>query len=110
VYDTEGFGAVPVLDAVVVADEESGAVTVFAVNRHQQEELSVDVDVRACPSLGAGEHVALFDADPDAVNTAEQPDRVVPRRGDEVKIVDGRATVVLPPLSWNMVRLAPAPA
>jgi alpha-L-arabinofuranosidase len=104
-YDTAGYGDVPLLDAVVVADDESGAVTLFAVNRDQREELSLDVDVRACPSLAGGEHVAVHDADPDAVNTAEQPDRVTPRRLDDVKVDGGHATVVLPPLSWNMVRL-----
>ena len=99
----------PVLDAVAVADAESGAVTLFAVNRDQRQELSVEVDLRACPSLVGGEHVAVYDGDPDAVNTMERPDRVAPRRLDDVKVVDGHATVVLAPLSWNMIRLQSSP-
>jgi alpha-N-arabinofuranosidase len=105
VYETAAQGDVPVLDVVAVRDDESGAVTLFAVNRDQHEELALDVDVRACPALAAGEHVAVHDPDPDAVNTAEQPGRVAPRHLDDVKVDDGHATALLPPLSWNMIRL-----
>jgi alpha-N-arabinofuranosidase len=105
VYETAGLGEVPVLDVVALRDEESGDVTLFAVNRDQQQELTLDVDVRACRTQGTGEHIAVHDDDPDAVNTAEHPDRVSPRRLDDVKVNDGHATAVLPPLSWNMIRL-----
>jgi alpha-N-arabinofuranosidase len=105
VYEAAVQGEVPVLDAVAVHDEETCAVTLFAVNRDQGRELAIDVDLRAFPGLTGGEHVAVHDADPDAVNSAEQPDRVMPRRLDPPKVIDGHATVILPPLSWNMVRL-----
>jgi len=77
----------------------------FAVNRDQREELTLDVDLRAFPGLVTGEHVAIHDAEPDAVNTADQPDRVAPRRLGDIKVADGRATAVLPALSWSMIRL-----
>jgi hypothetical protein len=32
---------------------------------------------------------------------------VTPRRLDEMKVADGQAGVVLPPLSWSMLRLRP---
>jgi alpha-L-arabinofuranosidase len=105
VHETRTHGEVPVLDVTAVRDEESGTVTLFAVNRDQREELTLDVDLRACPGLATGEHVAIHDADPDAVNTADQPNRVAPRRLDDVKVVDGHVTAVLPALSWSMIRL-----
>ena len=52
-----------------------------------------------------GSHVAVFDADGSAVNSADQPERVQPRRLDDMKVTDGHATAVLPPLSWSMIRL-----
>jgi alpha-L-arabinofuranosidase len=104
-HETPLQGEVPTLDVTAVRDEESRAVTVFAVNRDQREELSLDLDLRACAGLLSGEHLAISDADPDAVNTADAPDRVTPRRLDDVKVVDGRATATLPALSWNMIRL-----
>jgi alpha-L-arabinofuranosidase len=104
-HQTPAQGEVPILDVVAMHDAESGAVTLFAVNRDQRQELSLDVDLRGCPGLASGEHVAIHDSDPDAVNTAEQPHRVTPRRLDDVKVVDGHAKAVLPRLSWNMIRL-----
>jgi alpha-N-arabinofuranosidase len=46
-YETSWFGDVPVLDAVAVHHEDTGEVTLFAVNRGQSEELSVEIDTRA---------------------------------------------------------------
>jgi alpha-L-arabinofuranosidase len=105
VYDTAQHGEVPLLDAVAVADPDHGSVTVFAVNRDQHLQAAVELDLRGFPALIGGDHVAVCDDNPDAVNTAEQPDRVTPRRRDDVKVSDGQATLVLPPLSWNVVRL-----
>ncbi|GIF46088.1 alpha-N-arabinofuranosidase [Asanoa ferruginea] len=106
VYETAAHGPVPVLDAVAVQGEDS--VVLFAVNRDQRQELTLDVDLRALPSLAVAEHVALFDDDPDAVNDATNPDRVTPRRLDPPKADGGRVQAVLPPLSWNMIRLTTA--
>jgi len=39
------------------------------------------------------------------MSCGEQPDRVTPRELDEPKVDDGRVQVVLPALSWNMVRI-----
>jgi alpha-N-arabinofuranosidase len=108
VYDTSWQGEVPLLDATAVLDEESGAVTLFAVNRDQDQPLTLSADVRALPSLATGEHVVITDDDPDAVNTADDPERVTPRRLEDVKVTDGRAEIVLPPLSWSIVTLHPA--
>ena len=108
VHDTAAMGEVPILDVAAVRDEESGAVTLFAVNRDQHQDLRLDMDVRACAGLVRGEHMAIHDADPEATNTADQPDRVSPRRLDDVKVVDGHVEAVLPALSWSMIRLSGA--
>jgi alpha-L-arabinofuranosidase len=103
-HETARWGEVPLLDAVAVHDEEAGSVTVFAANRDQREPMAVDIDLRGLPALAAGDHTTLAGDDPDAVNDAAAPDRVTPRQLDEVKVDGGRAQVVLPPLSWNMIR------
>jgi alpha-L-arabinofuranosidase len=105
-YETSWLGEVPVVDATAVLDEESGAVTLFAVNRDQQQAVPLAVDLRGCRSLAVAEHIALADEDPDATNTAARPDRVTPRRLADPKIVDGRLEAILPALSWNMIRLS----
>jgi alpha-L-arabinofuranosidase len=107
-YETSWMGEVPVVDATAVYDEESGDVTLFAVNRDQHEPVALDVDVRSLPKLTIGEHVTLSDDDPEATNTADHPDRVTPTRLPDVKATDGTVTAVLPALSWNMIRLRTA--
>ncbi|GAB3447489.1 arabinosylfuranosidase ArfA [Actinophytocola sediminis] len=104
-YETTSLGEVPVVDATAVHDEESGAVTLFAVNRDQHQPLALEVDVRSLPNLTVAEHVALFDDDPEATNTAAAPDRVTPVHLADPKITDGTVTAVLPALSWNMITL-----
>jgi alpha-L-arabinofuranosidase len=104
-YETDRYGEVPVLDAVAVQTGEPAGVVLFAVNRDQRAELTLDVDARALPELTAAEHVAIADDDPDAVNDATNPDRVCPRRMEQPKLDGGRVQAVLPPLSWNMLRL-----
>jgi alpha-L-arabinofuranosidase len=107
-YETSWMGEVPVVDATAVHDEESGAVTLFAVNRDQHEPVALAVDVRSLPNLVVGEHVTLTDDDPEATNTVDHPDRVTPTRLADVKVADGTVTAVLPALSWNMIRLRTA--
>jgi alpha-N-arabinofuranosidase len=107
VHDTPLHGEVPLLDAVAVLPDEGDQVVLLAVNRHESEELAVDVDLRAIPGVAFGQHLALWDEDPAAVNSAAEPDRVKPRSRDDVKVDDGHVELVLPPLSWNLVRLGP---
>lgn len=104
-HHTDRYGEVPTLAATAVVDEESDLVTLFAVNRDQHSPLALDLDLRACSALAVAEHTALRDEDPEATNSAGQPDRVRPGRLADVKVDEGRATVLLPPLSWNMIRL-----
>jgi alpha-L-arabinofuranosidase len=105
VYETGAFGDVPVLDAVAVASDEGG-VTLFAVNRDQATPVVLDVDVWSLPSLSAASHVAISDDDPDAVTTLSSPDPVGPEDARRPKLGGGRLQAVLPPLSWNMIRLS----
>ena len=104
-YESSWVGEVPVTAATAVHNGRSGTVTLFVVNRDQHEPLAFGIDVRSMPTLAIGEHVALFDDDPEATNTAERPDRVTPTRLHDVPVADGTATAVLPALSWNMIQL-----
>jgi len=107
-YETRWLGEVPTVDATAVLDEEAGTVTLFVVNRNQTEPVTLDVDLRSRADLTGGEHIAVFDQDPDATNTADQPDRVTPTTLGELKVVDGHLQAVLPALSWNLFRLSAA--
>jgi alpha-L-arabinofuranosidase len=105
-HDTTRYGPVPVLDATATHDPETGAVTLLAVNRDRHEPIELHADVRALPGSELVEHLVLADRDPHARNTADQPDRVVPRPLAGGRLDGGRLVAVLPPLSWNVLRLA----
>ena len=61
--------------------------------------------MRSLPSVSAASHAAISDEDPGAVNTPSSPDRVVPKTLDDPEL-GGRLQAVLPPLSWNRIRLS----
>jgi len=108
-YDASEHGDVPLLDSTATYDEESGAVTLFAVNRSVDDDLELVVDLRALPGvrLETATTLAGPDGDVSATNTAGRPDAVRPRDNPRVRLEPGRLTAVLPPVSWNVVRLLP---
>ena len=107
-YSTADYGDAPVVHAVTTHDEETGELVVFAVNRSPQEQVGLSVGLRAFPGHRVVEHLVLADDDVRAQNTAEQPDRVTPRTLDPPQVDDGAVTAVLPPVSWNVLRLRAA--
>ncbi|WP_165985732.1 alpha-N-arabinofuranosidase [Streptomyces sp. YIM 98790] len=107
VYQTAKYGEVPLLHATAVRDEDSGAVTVFAVNRSRTEPLPLEVALRGLGQGEVVEHSVLADADPDARNTLEQPERVRPHTAapGTTSLTGGVLHTTLEPLSWNVIRL-----
>ncbi|GAA2108783.1 alpha-N-arabinofuranosidase [Actinomadura alba] len=134
VVKTARFGEVPALHATATRDED-GAVTLFAVNRDLERPLDLTANVRALGAYRVVGHQVLSDADRLARNTAAEPDRVRPRTvtgtaigtaigtatGTAIGTAIGTATdtatgavaevgllrAKLPPVSWNVIRLAP---
>ena len=87
------FGEVPFVDALTVRHPETGDITIFAINR-----LTKALPLVLPPDQRLSGHVTLTDADPNAVNSLENPERVMP----------GAAKIpgTLQPLSWNVLHLA----
>ena len=104
-YPTARFGEVPLLHATAVIDDETGDLTVFTVNRSQTDALPLKVDLRGVDAHTVVEHLVLADADPEAANTADRPDRVTPQPATGTVVTDGVLEAELAPLSWNMIRL-----
>ncbi len=104
-YACAGFDRAPLLDAVATVDDEAETLTVFAVNRGQDGPLALEADVRAFPAYTVLDHLVLEHENPKAVNSASAPDAVVPHAGGDATARDGRLTALLPPLSWNVIRL-----
>jgi alpha-N-arabinofuranosidase len=100
--------AVPYLKLAAVHDAQAGSLTLFALNRSLDEALPLEVTARGFAGLGVAQALALHDGDLDAANTEEAPDRITPAPLEGVALEGGRLQALLPPASWNVVRLAPA--
>ena len=97
-YDAGQYGETPYLEAVAVFDDEKRELTVFAVNRSEDEEIALDLAAAGFPALKGASHIVLRSDDRLAVNTASQPERVTPEK------LPLSETAMLPPLSWNVLR------
>lgn len=97
---TKHFDDVPVMDAAATMDDE-GNVTIFAVNRDQQEAVSLDWDLRSFGDLKPAFHTVLHHDDMKAVNDEAHPDVVKPV---QVPAPKAGEPIVLPAASWNVIR------
>jgi len=104
-HETSRYGDVPLLDAVATVDGD-GHAAVFAVNRSPTEPLAVSVDARSLGDVRIIECVTLSDPDIYRVNTADEPHAVVPRPNPTARVESGRVEVLLPAVSWTMLRLS----
>ncbi|MBU9721014.1 MULTISPECIES: alpha-N-arabinofuranosidase [Bacillaceae] len=103
-YDSKDFTDVPYLDSSVVYNEEKEELVIFATNRHLENGLNVDIDIRSFEGMELIEHVVLENDNPKAVNTLEN-EQVKPHKGGKSYLEDGKLVGVLPKMSWNMIRL-----
>ena len=104
VYDCKDFEKVPLVDAAGVLGDD-GSLTVFAVNRDTKDAIPLECDLRAFGKLKIEEHIVLHHDDVKAVNTEENPNEVTPRKARGGKAEDGKMSVRLPALSWNVIRM-----
>ncbi len=111
-YDTARHGEVPLVDATATRDPDTGAVTVFAVNRGRTEPVLLDADVHALAGRSGRlrvESASTFGGDLAASTAQNRPDDPAPRPLPDVDDTDGRIRVALPPVSWNVIRLSASP-
>lgn len=104
-YDTKEITDVPYLEAIAIHNEEAGEVTIFAVNRHLEESLPVEVDLRSFGGCRLIEHIVLESDDLKAVNTAANPNRVAPHANGNAVVEGTTVTSQLAKASWNVIRL-----
>lgn len=105
-YSTAACHFVPFVDTVAVWNEEEKEVIIFAVNRSKSEEILLDVTLERFDDIKLIEHVVLAHMDPDAINSPEQPDNVVPHADGMTTVDENEIHVHLRQYSWNMIRLS----
>lgn len=104
-YDSKEITDVPYLESVAVHNEEAGEVTIFAVNRHLESELLLEVDLRSFGACTLIEHSVMESDDLKATNTEQQPNRVKPHSNGSAVVDGAKVTASLTKASWNVIRL-----
>ena len=93
-YDSKDFTDVPYLDQSVVYNEEKDELVIFAVNRHLENPLVVDVDIRSFEGYQLVEHIVLENDDTKAIKTGNE--QVKPRNCNQSYIENGTLVAALP--------------
>jgi alpha-N-arabinofuranosidase len=97
--------AVPYLKVSAVHDDKAGTLTLFALNRHLERDMTVDFFAGGFSQLEVVEAHQLHDADLLAFNTAKRPNRIKPLPLSDIKLQKSGLRATLRPASWNVIRL-----
>ena len=104
-YDSKDFTDVPYIDTCSVYNKETEELSIFVVNKDLEEDFMYEVDVRNFEGYSLVEHQTLHNNDLKAINTAKNPDNVVPVQNSKSSLSDGILSAYLPSASWNVIRL-----
>ena len=102
-YKSREFDAVPYLDSIATYDEEHQQLVIFAENKHQEDELDLDLSLRDLTISGVEEATEFCGYAPKQTNE-DGAMKLHPLTGMETH-VGHQLTVHLKPLSWNVIRL-----
>ncbi len=104
-YTADVSDSVSYLDIAGVHDADAGTLTFFAVNRHAQQEMTVDLSIERFGAVKQVEHTLIKHANLEATNTRDNPDNVRPQTAQAVAPSSGGANLTLPPHSYSMIRM-----
>ncbi len=104
-FDTKDFTDVSAIDATAVINDSNDEITIFAVNRHMENNITLDIELNGFGQFEVVEHIVLEHNDVKATNTKENPNNVVPNNNGNAAMEDGSIKASLKNLSWNVIRL-----
>lgn len=99
---SQRFGQVQSVDAVATWDGDEGAV--FVVNRHEIDDVELEIQIPAGCRLV--EAVTLHSDDPLWKASADDDTTVAPRPNGSAAVDGTSLTATLPAISWSMLRIA----
>jgi alpha-L-arabinofuranosidase len=97
--------AVPYIKLSAVHDDKAGTLTLFALNRHLKDDMTVDFTTKGFSKLVVAKAHQLHDKDLKALNTAKKPNRIKPLPLRDIKIQNDGLGATLRPASWNVIQL-----
>ena len=108
-FTTQAHGDIPHLLATAIFNPETGAVSLFALNRSAEDAMDVTLDLRGLGnSLIINSAIELHEDDLKKVNSKDAPDAVSPRDNTTASLHGTQFSARLKPLSWNVFALSPA--
>ncbi len=103
-YTTSSGRKVPSLETAAVWNEETGELTIFAVNKSSRD-MELETVLTGFGSLCPLSHITMQGYGLKEINSAENPHNVIPKEDGKTFISDDKAVSALAPYSWNVIRL-----
>lgn len=103
-HDTIDFTDVTDVESIAVYNEEKEELTIFAVNRNLEENITLTCDVKSFEGYKIIEHIVLENNDMKISNSSKN-EKVVPRNVERSEMNDGILMTSLGKTSWNVIRL-----
>ncbi|WEZ82346.1 alpha-N-arabinofuranosidase [Rhizobium sp. 32-5/1] len=104
-YDADIAADVSYLDIAGVHDGDAGTLTFFAINRHGEEPMTINLSVEGFGKARGVEHTLIKHDNLEARNTKEAPATVAPAKVDGARISEKGVEVTVPPYSYSMIRI-----
>ena len=99
-YDKEG---ITYIDAASAWDQNAETLAIFMINRNQETEYPIRVDIRGFEEYNFVKHVELHSADIDMKNSFEEPENIKPVLKTGGTFENGIYSGHAKPLSWNVL-------
>ncbi|MBP5609352.1 MAG: alpha-L-arabinofuranosidase, partial [Lachnospiraceae bacterium] len=92
------------IDSAAAWDKVNRTLTVFAINRNEDDDYSLNVDVSGFKNIKGVKHYEIFSdkADPAKKSSVDAQDVYAPVENTSGKFNDGVYSVSVKPLSWNV--------
>ena len=104
-----GFEGVETVQAAAAFRSETSELTVFVLNADLKEDQLLTLNLKGFEPLKFIEHTELYSDDPDARNTFENPNMIIPKKNRDTSLSKGLLTAKLRKASWNVFRFSVGP-
>ncbi|MBR1530788.1 MAG: alpha-N-arabinofuranosidase [Eubacterium sp.] len=103
-YDCKEFTDVPYIESIATFDEENESLTIFAVNKSQNEAQDITVNMLDFDGYKPFEFISMDGYDKKTENYFDS-EKVKPHKNELPSVDRGEMNVHIAPFSWNVIRL-----
>jgi alpha-N-arabinofuranosidase len=104
-YECEDFSQVPYLDSLVVLNEEASEISIFMINKSEEESMQVSIEIQGIVPKYIKKSVILTAEDKKMTNEYNHQ-AVVPKEKDIASFKDEHCMAEIEPLSFNLIVLS----